>query len=775
MDFTDELEQQKFYLLEMSSLYERCETLRQKLLLIQGFDRFLSRSSSIYDLDVAEGKENRTISDYSPVSELWACFRAAEGLCFLINYLSPGTIRDINPTEKAASNINLAKTNLYRFIAGLKKLMPELLDSEETSFNISDVYKDDSNGFVKVVRCVERIVDRLEMEHKIDQNLSRDVSSRVRARLSLSAKSNQDKIVIELLESERKYVADLEKLQHFMILSRERNLLSESVSQRIFGNLNTLLDFQRKFLLIMEQCCQPNVPFESRKIGKLFVSNEEEFKIYGPYCSNNKTGLEMATANAEYLTPLADIIEPKYELQSYLIKPIQRICKYPLLLRELRKHADGCSSRFLQEIDQGFEAASRVASMVNEISRMQENAEIVKHIAGNVQDWKGFEVESFGNLLLHDKVLMKRRDVEREVHMYLFERIVICLREIKKDKKRSLGFRKSFASNRSSHGNPIKYQLKGGVAISGIEGVQKNPKSGELELKIFYKNNETREMENFALKFIHEEPLSSWKQQLDTLVERYRRRSAPIDKHRKSHGSRYTHLIERNTMSSHPHKSMVEPRNKQKYPKKVYIDERLSVASLSADAVSPSTRSDLGRRTSNESSGRLSQTNSDLQTPMSQNYRRPSIKGNYQFKNLDQAIDELGQALKEGFFEEGDFADDEESLSLTEQNDHIGIEAAKSQEASQVKCKARFYSDIFVFFVPLNVSYRTLKDRIWEKIEDIDERDFSKKFLRIKYRDEDGDFISIRGDSDVQVAMKLMAANSLSGNNFLLNLNVEMV
>src|SRR5690606_37141567 len=67
----------------------------------------------------------------------------------------------------------------------------------------------------------------------------------------------------------------------------------------------------------------------------------------------------------------ASFLDPQV-LQSYLIKPIQRLCKYPLLLREAIK-LSAPDAPDLREMQDGLDAVSRAAKRVNERQRQVEN------------------------------------------------------------------------------------------------------------------------------------------------------------------------------------------------------------------------------------------------------------------------------------------------------------------------------------------------------------------------------------------------------------------
>jgi len=69
---------------------------------------------------------------------------------------------------------------------------------------------------------------------------------------------------------------------------------------------------------------------------------------------------------------------------------------------------------------------------------------------------------------------------------------------------------------------------------------------------------------------------------------------------------------------------------------------------------------------------------------------------------------------------------------------------------SQVKVKVHYNNDKFVLIVPYNIAYAQLIDRIERKVEFCGALPTSP--IRVRYQDEDGDFISMNSDDDVQMA-----------------------
>lgn len=70
-------------------------------------------------------------------------------------------------------------------------------------------------------------------------------------------------------------------------------------------------------------------------------------------------------------------------MQSFLIKPIQRICKYPLLLKELLKHTpdDHPDYEYLSKSCQSIE---EIVKKINERKREKDNSFKINEIAENL-------------------------------------------------------------------------------------------------------------------------------------------------------------------------------------------------------------------------------------------------------------------------------------------------------------------------------------------------------------------------------------------------------
>lgn len=150
-------------------------------------------------------------------------------------------------------------------------------------------------------------------------------------------RTRREHIIAELVTSERTYVQHLEMLQSFKKLVEEKGSVTGDAVHDIFLNLNALLDFQRRFLIRVEQTnAQP--PSE-QNWGNLFVLYKDAFKVYEPYIANQKKSEEVAVREFDKLretggsAEMQQMVQSTATLPSFLVKPFQRLTKYPLLLK----------------------------------------------------------------------------------------------------------------------------------------------------------------------------------------------------------------------------------------------------------------------------------------------------------------------------------------------------------------------------------------------------------------------------------------------------------
>ncbi|KAI5307194.1 hypothetical protein KEM56_003114 [Ascosphaera pollenicola] len=71
---------------------------------------------------------------------------------------------------------------------------------------------------------------------------------------------------------------------------------------------------------------------------------------------------------------------------------------------------------------------------------------------------------------------------------------------------------------------------------------------------------------------------------------------------------------------------------------------------------------------------------------------------------------------------------------------------------AQLKAKVNFNDNYVTLVIPLNIMFRSLTDRVDAKLKRFTDQSIGDNTVRLRYRDEDGDFITIDSDEAVQLA-----------------------
>ncbi|CAB1419384.1 unnamed protein product [Pleuronectes platessa] len=143
------------------------------------------------------------------------------------------------------------------------------------------------------------------------------------------------RVLEELVVTEREYVRSLSYiLTHYLPLLDRPDIPQDLRGKRgvIFGNLEQLYNFHSHYFLPELEACQR----EPAMVARCFLRHSESFGLYALYSKNKPQ------SDALILHRRHDIFKRKQQelgdmmdLSSYLLRPIQRISKYSLLLQDM--------------------------------------------------------------------------------------------------------------------------------------------------------------------------------------------------------------------------------------------------------------------------------------------------------------------------------------------------------------------------------------------------------------------------------------------------------
>lgn len=216
-------------------------------------------------------------------------------------------------------------------------------------------------------------------------------------------------VIKELVETERTFSNDMALLKEIYYDSALANgsILDRSDVKLLFSNLPTIVDFEAEFLALLEVYSNMENDTDCNNDGELISNDQSKGEeqgscvgmaflnmmpqiehIYCEYCKKHETAvirlqeLETKPEVQAFFKSCQQQMQDRttsWDLGSLLIKPVQRVLKYPLLLQQIRMLTLPTHSDF-ENLERATKEIQEVADRINEIKRRKD---IVEKIVGD--------------------------------------------------------------------------------------------------------------------------------------------------------------------------------------------------------------------------------------------------------------------------------------------------------------------------------------------------------------------------------------------------------
>ncbi|XP_041831365.1 pleckstrin homology domain-containing family G member 3 isoform X2 [Melanotaenia boesemani] len=235
-----------------------------------------------------------------------------------------------------------------------------------------------------------------------------------------------DRVVMEIIETERMYVRDLRMIvEDYLAHIIDQSDLSIHPEQvcALFGNIEDIYEFNSELLQDLDMCDNDPVA-----IARCFVMKSEYFEIYTQYCTNYPNSVAALTdcmrnkSLAKFFRDRQASLKCSLPLGSHLLKPVQRILKYHLLLQEIAKHFNPEEEGY-EVVEEALYTMTGVAWYINDMKRKHEHAVRLQEIQSLLLNWKGPDLTTFGELVLEGTFKVHRAKNERT--LFLFDRMLL--------------------------------------------------------------------------------------------------------------------------------------------------------------------------------------------------------------------------------------------------------------------------------------------------------------------------------------------------------------
>uniref|UniRef100_A0AAQ5Y7F6 MCF.2 cell line derived transforming sequence-like 2 n=1 Tax=Amphiprion ocellaris TaxID=80972 RepID=A0AAQ5Y7F6_AMPOC len=317
---------------------------------------------------------------------------------------------------------------------------------------------------------------KIEVMHEESQGGSTHVVVTNETEESLSNRRRH--IMTELIETERLYVEELQSIMegYFAEMNNAElsHLLPPSLENKrdvLFGNLPEIYEFHnRTFLMELENCAE-----KPELVGTCFLKRKEELQVYEKYCQNKPRSevLWRQCGDSLFFQECQKKLDHKLSLDAYLLKPVQRITKYQLMLKEMLKCSKG---QGMAELEEALATMLDIIKSVND--SMHQIA--ITGFEGNLSELGKLLMQgSFNVWTDHKKGHSKVKDLARfkpmQRHLFLYDKMLL--------------FCKKREETSDGHEKTPSYSFKHSLKMSAV-GITENVKGDSKKFEVWYNGRE---------------------------------------------------------------------------------------------------------------------------------------------------------------------------------------------------------------------------------------------------------------------------------------------
>ncbi|KAH9392866.1 hypothetical protein TYRP_005956 [Tyrophagus putrescentiae] len=194
------------------------------------------------------------------------------------------------------------------------------------------------------------------------------------------ASNKRQCVITELIQTERDYCHAMNVcLNVFRGKSAEAERCGVD-TEKLFGTMKTVVDVSKSLLKLLDNYAN-NRPFVDQRVGICFLDLKFELRdAFVSYCkSHDSTSMllrfyEADSKSSDFMRRCQTEIQRQtncFDLASIVIKPVQRILKYPLLINELSKCTEEGHTDW-EPLQRAMEMLTDIAQSINENKRRQD-------------------------------------------------------------------------------------------------------------------------------------------------------------------------------------------------------------------------------------------------------------------------------------------------------------------------------------------------------------------------------------------------------------------